>query len=500
MNRSLLLVICDFLLLSLLALARFDDPEESAPPEPDMSREEQIAADAAVDRDLVEILKLSLDAEKTDTEELASQLDQTRETLQAREQALAAREAELAETQMAAEELAAQKAALEKARAEAEAERRRVELEAAAAAAAAKAAREKLQEAAAERVELAKSLAEAKESSAVSGERLKSMQQEMQRQQAILETLRSESERLASEKRIAEQERAALASRLQVAQAESRVMQTSLQTARADIEATREEKKAIQQTADKLAEGVGVLAKSTEGIQQEVKKLQPQSLNTLFDRYRSNRVRLVFNTEETVLFGTTTKNYMADTLLVSEGERTYALVHIDETPFEKSGLKAVSAQLEMGGRVFRIPQVGFLTADPRIVAVAVPSSLAADNGIEPFNLSLDPLRYPDAVLIDSGQNYYGESPFKLDPVDPRYVTFKSDLFSRIFGEFSPKRGDLILAKTGEFLGIMINSQYGLVVPALSSRASLSLGDNYNEARATSIREMVEATSNRLPGR
>ena len=30
MNRSLLLVVCDFLLLSILALARFDVPEDAA--------------------------------------------------------------------------------------------------------------------------------------------------------------------------------------------------------------------------------------------------------------------------------------------------------------------------------------------------------------------------------------------------------------------------------------------------------------------------------------
>ncbi|WOO41633.1 hypothetical protein [Rubellicoccus peritrichatus] len=490
MSRSLLLVICDFLLLSLLALARFDDPKEQEQTQ-ELTAEELAAADSAVDKDLVEILKLSLEAEKAGTEDLAQTLEQTRESLEAREKTLAEKEERLSKVEMTAEQLAAEKAAIEKARAEAEAERERLAQEAAT-------IQEKLRTADTERVELAKSLAEAKETSAVSSERLKSMQEEMQEQQRMLENLRQERERLASEKAIAEQEKLTLESKLTVAEAEARVFATTLQTARADIEATREEKKAIQQTADKLAEGVGVLAESTRGIQEEVKALQPQSLNTLFDRYRSNRVRLVFETQESTLFGTTSGDYTADTMLAGDGERLYAIVHIDETPFRTSGLKAVSAQLEMGGRVFRIPQVGFLASDPRIVAVAIPQSLAESNGVEPFNLSKDPLRYPDAVLIDSGQNYYGESPFKLDPADPRYVRFKSDLFSRIFGEFSPNRGDIVLAKTGEFLGIMVNNSYGLVVPALSSRATLSLGEDFSEERADSVRKMVNTVTNRLP--
>lgn len=490
MSRSLLLVICDFLLLSLLALARFDDPNEQEPTQ-ELTAEERAVADAAVDKDLVDILKLSLEAEKVGTADLAEELEQARESLEEREKALADKEERLNKAQMTAEQLVEEKVAIEQARAEAEAERQRLVAEAST-------VQEQLRSADTERVELAKSLVEARETSAVSTEKLKSMQEGMQEQQRLLESLRAERERLASEKYISDQEKVTLENRLRVAETEARVIATTLQTARADIEATREEKKAILETTDKLAEGVGALAESTRGIQEEVKNLQPQSLNALFDRYRNNRVRLIFDTEESTFFGTASKDYAADTLLATDGERIYAIVHIDETPFRTSGLKSATAQLEMGGRLYRIPQVGFLASDPRIVAVAIPKKMTESNGIEPFDLSSDPLRYPDAVLIDSGQNYYGESPFKLDPANPRYVRFKSDLFNRIFGEFSPNRGDLILAKTGEFLGIMVNNSYGLVVPALSSRATLSLGEKFSTERADSIREMVNSVTSRLP--
>ncbi len=491
MNRSLLLVICDFLLLSLLALARFDDPEEDVP-QREMTAEERAAADAAVDRDLVEILKMSLDAEKTGTQELSQTLEQTQAELEEREKTLAEKEARLSEVQLTAEELAAQKAALEKARADAEAERTRLATEA-------EKAQKELRQADAERVELATTLAEAKETSAASTERLKAMQEEMQRQQKLLDTIRSESERLASEKRIAESRAQELESRLKVAETESRVIATTLQTARADIEANRQEKQAILQTTDKLAEGVGALAQSTDAVAKEVKQMQPQSLNALFDRYRRNRVRLTFEAEESGFLGSSQKTYTADTLLVTNGERTYALVHIDETPFANSGLQAVKGQMEMGGRVFRVPQVGFLASDPRVVTVAVPDEMAAQYGVEPFTVAADPLRFPEAVLIDSTDNAYAESPFKLDPSDPRYVLFKNDLFTKVFGEFSPGRGDLVLAKTGDFLGLMMTSRVALAAPALSSRAYLSLGDKFSSAKANEMRQMVETATARLKG-
>lgn len=489
MSRSLLLVICDFLLLSLLALARFDQPEDELAT-PELSAEERAAADAAVDRDFVDILRMSLEAERTGTEELAQTLEQTREALLSREEVLREREARLSEVELTAEQLAGRHAAAEKARAEAEAERQRLARES-------DDAQRRLREADEERVMLARTLAEAKEASATSSERLRSMQEEMQRQQRQLETLQAERERLERERRIADQERFAMESRLQVAQTEARVFATTLETARADIEATREEKRAILQTTDRLAEGVGVLADSTRSIQDEVKQLQPQSLNALFDRYRRNRVRLTFETQESALLGTVRRSYQVDTLLVTDGERTYALAPINETPFNTSGLRSVDAQLEMGGRIFRIPQVGFLAADPRIVAVAVPNSLPVETGVEAFSLAKDPLRHPEAVLISSGQDYYGESPFRLDSANPRYVRFRTDLFSRIFGEFSPRRGDLVLAKTGDFLGIMVNNQYALVVPALSSRVSLSLGERFETARADEVRRMVSTATSAL---
>ena len=68
MNKTLLLIICDFLLLSLLALARFDLPEETQKEE-DML---EIKKEELVDEDLMEVLKLSLELEEANRDGLIS--------------------------------------------------------------------------------------------------------------------------------------------------------------------------------------------------------------------------------------------------------------------------------------------------------------------------------------------------------------------------------------------------------------------------------------------
>ncbi|MEM9226985.1 MAG: hypothetical protein AAGA45_03365, partial [Verrucomicrobiota bacterium] len=105
MNRSLLLIICDFLLLSLLALARFDEPEAQQ----QTATVEELQRDTLADQDLIEVLRLSLEAERDDRADLTEDLQQTRAELEAREQALRDREQRLAREQERAADLESQR-------------------------------------------------------------------------------------------------------------------------------------------------------------------------------------------------------------------------------------------------------------------------------------------------------------------------------------------------------------------------------------------------------
>ena len=94
MNKTLLLIICDFLLLNLLALTRW---EKAEPPKAKRAPVPELAANAVTkERELVETMRQSLADEKTVRDELAQRLSSTDAALAAREQSLTQAQAERA--------------------------------------------------------------------------------------------------------------------------------------------------------------------------------------------------------------------------------------------------------------------------------------------------------------------------------------------------------------------------------------------------------------------
>ena len=77
MNKTLMLVICDFLLLSMLALARFDPPEDL----PEVVLDATASATTA-EAELVNLLEESLHAEEASRANLSEDLAESRRNLQ----------------------------------------------------------------------------------------------------------------------------------------------------------------------------------------------------------------------------------------------------------------------------------------------------------------------------------------------------------------------------------------------------------------------------------
>ena len=78
MNRALLLIVCDFLLISLLALARFDSPKEDI-----LTLEPEIEGlQSNEDQDLIDILKYSLEIEKNTNQREIEKLETDKHTLE----------------------------------------------------------------------------------------------------------------------------------------------------------------------------------------------------------------------------------------------------------------------------------------------------------------------------------------------------------------------------------------------------------------------------------
>lgn len=98
------------------------------------------------------------------------------------------------------------------------------------------------------------------------------------------------------------------------------------------------------------------------------------------------------------------------------------------------------------------------------------------------------------MLIDGGGRGYGEVGFKLDPADPGYVQVDNRFFKRLVGDFTPKRGDLVLAKTGELLGIMVNNDYCVLLKQFTPTRTIQAGD---DIRSQSTGAVFDALIGRL---
>ena len=432
MNKTLLLILCDFLLLSLLALTRW---EVAKPVPPGAVRQVSVAREApgtaTPAQDLVAVMQLSLEDEQARRDTLVLNLAQTEAARADAEQAKLTLTENLAQTAKTAAQL---DQALAATRASAEAERAR-------------------------NVRLAGELAE----------------REAEAARRNTELTRVTAAEAAARARVEE-----LAVTVGVAQREKQILQEQAETLRAAVETERAERQRAQQTTTDLAVGVGQIAEQTGALSKEIREARPINGNTLFNDFLARRVRAQFAAERSTFLGPITRHLDTRTLLASDGKNAVALLHVDDTPFDLRDLSQpdwakLTLTLTRGAATVLATRIEFTSIDPRILAIPLTSADAAKLGGEPYLLALEPFKFPEAVLISAGGTGYGELPFKLDPKNPGYVKVDNRLVRRIFGEFSPSRGDLVLSKTGELLGLMVTAETCALITNFLPQCTLALG-------------------------
>lgn len=423
MNKTLLIIICDFLLISILALVEFKPAVEVD------AVDEQALRDQAAE-EMLELLQLSLEHESAQRREVESSLEETREELTQTSENL----------QETTESLQAVNSALEQ-----------KELESAALSNELDQTRGSLELTLEEKAALAKSLQE-KEA------RSRQLQEELQAQQAIAleknQALEAARERLTD----LETEQQQLSTQLQIRETEKQMLEQNLIAARAEVERARIEAERAQKQTESLAVGVSELAASSSALKEEFRQAQPLSLNAIFRKFEDNRVFLRFEWVERAFLGSTTRQVALQSILVRTPNGIHALFATGNTPFadSRSGVKA-KAILSIGNRSFSIRQLGFLDGDQRIASVRVPESIAQEAELSIFTLSGDPFRFSEAVLVSDDQELYGEIPVRVPPGETGTLEIESKLFNRLFGEFSPNPGDFVFSMTGELMGIMVGN-------------------------------------------
>ncbi|HKK19256.1 MAG TPA: hypothetical protein VJ952_11300 [Opitutales bacterium] len=519
MNKTLMLVICDFLLLSMLALARFDPPEDKKEPGLDAT-----AASASAEAELIELLEESLQAEQGSRENLSSDLQETRETLQEKARALEEREAALAETLANLERTSAEAEALAKAKAEAEETKAELAAEREKLAQRFEATREELQKASEERVELASTLGTVKEARSVSEERLKQTEKELRdreaqlaRREAELKAAQKERERMAAEQ-------AELNKALEVAQTERRLLSENLtkeqmEKAQAFARAERlgenvavlgegvnqlgQGVNQLGQGVDQIGQNVSKVAQSSEEIQKEMEAARPRTMSEIFTRFQENRATIRFTSQEQGLFGgTVERSYDSRSILVKGPDGNYYLVtHSNNSPFDPSKASRVeSAALEVsiGSENLQLNQIGFLAADPRLIFIPLPKIVAENSGLESFPLALQPERWEEAVLVKNDEINFGRTEFRRLTSSARFLKMERPALGELFADFAASRGDLAFTKNSQFIGILTDTRHAVVIDDFVASAVLDLGNRFDPVAARDTIDKLQDRVRQLP--
>jgi len=527
MNKTLMLVICDFLLLSMLALARFDPPEEKPP-----ARLDATAASATAEAELIELLEESLQSELSSRQNLTDDLTQTRESLQEKARLLAEREAALAASQSNLEASTAKAAELEKTKAQIEAEqaalaakKARLEAERAQLAERFDSTRTQLAAAKTEQVSLVSTLGQLKQESAVAKEKLSQTEEELIARELLLIQREAALKAAEAEKAQLTAERETLNRQLEVAQAERRLLEQNLTSEQADKVQLQREKEQAFARADRLTEnvselgagvnqlgqgvnrldqGVVTLTQASEDIKKEIEAARPQTMSEIFTRFQNNRASLRFTATEAGLFGAkNVRTYDSKSILITDKNGdAYLVTHSANSPFAfgKNANNLLTAQLEvsLGNRRFPVNQIGFLSADPRILFVPLPQSVVDASGLETFPLALQPERWEEAVLVKHDESNFGRTGFRRLTESERFLKMDRPALGQLFADFASSRGDLAFTKNSQFIGILTDTEHAVVIDDFLASAITQLGAGYSTQKNADTMDRLRDRVQQLP--
>src|SRR5882724_5912797 len=284
MNRSILIVICDFLLLSLLTFST--DINKMADENTQPPTKVVVATNPVVNpgADLAAAMKRALEEERQGREQLQQQLAQVRSASSQQQTQLGAREQE---NQRLQQQFAAAQTNAE---------------------------------------ELGRQLQSVSAQAQASSQKLSLTEAEAKHEAELAAALRQQLDLLSRSNQITLTEKQRLANQLQLAEADRRAAADRAALMQQEVQATRAENA-------KLAEGFKTLATNSTQLTQEIRANRPLAPNTIFSEFVSNRVEAGILGARSGLFGVDmSKGKKTETILVTDGTNYFALCHVQDTP------------------------------------------------------------------------------------------------------------------------------------------------------------------------
>ena len=489
MNKTLLLILCDFLLLTIISMWKMEEDSPSPADTQNANTDEaNVSAMAMMEQDLLDTLTYSLQEE----EEQRSALNQD---LEAKAEELARREQELAKRQERIQNLE---------RNLTDAERRERELAAQRESLAEKASNLETQVATVQnQVEtVSERLSEAEQAALQSQAQSRLLQEELARKLGEIEEKELALDEKAQELASTQQRVQELDVQVRMREQENTFLQESVNTLKGEVVAERVERQRLQEQSTMLAQGVSDLAASSQDLRQELRSNFEINANQLFADYRNNQIQANFSATKLSRNRFVNTEEQATTVLVSDGTNFYALAHIDSLPFgmktSPTSVRSLSLSLSREGQAVEASSLQFLALDPRIAMISLTEAEARALGGNAYLTALEPFKFPEAVLVNKQGNYYGEVEFKLDSETPGFVKMQTRVFNSLFGEFSPSTGDLVLSKTGELLGVMVNRRYCALVNNFVPLATVDLSSTLDSGELQTTLRALNGALNNFP--
>jgi hypothetical protein len=445
MNRSILIVICDFLLVSLLAFSTVDISKVSQAGVPQLTQPAQAAGQTGVRQDLGEVMRQALTEERRSREQLQGELARSRATVGEQGRQIEATSNQLQAREQLAARLAQEQAGLQRQYAVAQSNIANLN--------------DQLRASTVETV--------------ITKEQRAAMEAEARRQSEKAAELEKQLAQMRKTNEAMQSDGAAMQNQLRMSEASNRSALAQMAQLQEEVDAQRRENV-------RLADGVKALAAKSSDLAREIRDSRPLTPNLIYQEMITNRVLASFTGIRPGLFGMdSAKDRQAEIILVTDETNVYALCHVQDTPLTLwnpgTQWEELRGTLAHGPAVFPILSISFDMMDPRVVLVPVPAAQVHALGCKVYHLSKDPYVFQDAVVVGTRGNYYGECRFQIDVTTPQYLKMDHNSLKGLFGKFNPSSGDLVLSRTGDLLGVMANNSYCAIIRRFDAAATFRFG-------------------------
>lgn len=460
MNRSILLIICDFLLLSFLGLANFDNPKQPQQPE-------QLSLNTrkpSVQDDIISILEASLDSEREDRVNIEQEFNRVQSTLRDKQSTITL----LEQTNKDLEKQFNEKSYY----------------------------LDQLEQSQQEQENLYSKMLQEK---AVTEERLKIAQTQLDQQKSSLSQAQKALDQIENEHQASSIQKAEL--KQQVRFYEKRLDETlqTLEEAKQKIQQLALEREEARQQALSVAQGVTTIAQTTEQILEN----QPLSSNQIYDTYKEGKIKLTISTTQNGFFGNYSETYELPTVITQYSNAYYAIIHGQDTPFSAQNIdnKVIIATAEIAykDQTSKIDKFFFIAGSPQLIAFEVNPEAVERMHLPTIKPSSDPTHFSDAVLIDASTGKYEDVNIILDPEHALHVKIETLNATKREKKLKRNTGDMLFDRSGKLLGIMLNKKYAALLNQATHTHSVLLGQQFDSHQTDDVLQIQHLIYKHLPG-